>query len=68
MILIAGDFNTKIGKYQMIMNVQENPQLEKGITPGRELLDFCGINELFISNRSFDHPVRHMSLPKKDSQ
>ena len=59
LILIAGDFNAKIGKYRNDNECVGRFSTGKRNSSGQELIDFCGRNRLFISNSAFEHPVKH---------
>ena len=61
LILIGGDFNAKVGK-------RSNGEAclgrySRGIRndSGERLIDFCNMNNLFISNSGFKNPARHMT-------
>ena len=60
-ILIAGDFNSKVGKKIDGENCLGN--FSKGVRNdnGQRLVDFCIENKLFITNSSFKHPSRHIT-------
>ena len=60
-IFIAGDFNAKIGKSNV-----KNPSIGRFSrgrrnASGEELIDFCNIHNLFVSNSAFQHPARHIT-------
>ena len=71
LILIAGDFNAKVGKskdMEMCLG-----KYSRGIrnNSGQSLIDFCNIHQLFISNSAFKHPARHITTwenHKKDTK
>ena len=63
LVIVAGDFNAKIGKRDSD-NVEEcigrytNGKRNKS---GQELIDFCSTNDLFITNSAFEHSARHIT-------
>ena len=60
-VIIAGDFNSKIGT--RIEGENCCGHFSKGIRNenGQKLIDFCSENELFITNSAFKHPSRHIT-------
>ena len=64
-ILIGGDFNTKVGK-SLNSNSHQDPcigRYSKGKTnkSGQLLEDWCNIHNWFICNTAFLHPSRHIT-------
>ena len=60
LLLVAGDFNAKVGKTRGGSCLGSYSRGERN-TSGQILIDFCKIHNLFISNNSFKHPARHMT-------
>ena len=70
--LIAGDFNSKVGR-RVEDQLSSDGILECGDTclgrysrgrrneNGSALIDFCESNKLFIANSAFQHPARHQT-------
>ena len=61
-ILLAGDFNSKVGKN--LGNIDQClGQYSRGIRNenGQALVDFCNGNNLFITNSAFSHSARHQT-------
>ena len=61
-VLLAGDFNSKIGRN--VDNVDEClGQYSRGVRNqnGQALVDFCNRHRLFITNSAFKHPARHQT-------
>ena len=61
-IIIAGDFNAKIGKRQDEEEIclGSNSKGKRNIN-GQILIDFCTEQELLITNSIFKHPSRHIT-------
>ena len=61
LLLIAGDFNAIVGKCAQDTACLGN--YSRGIrnASGQNLVDFCNINNLFVSNTAFQHPARHIT-------
>ena len=61
-IIIAGDFNAKIGKRQDEEEIclGSNSKGKRNIN-GQTLIDFCTEQELLITNSIFKHPSRHIT-------
>ena len=60
LLLLAGDFNAKVG----ISKGEEclgSCSRGRRNASGQSLVDFCNIHNLFISNSSFKHPARHIT-------
>ena len=68
LLLIAGDFNSKIGKTTGTENCIGKYSKGARNTPGQHLIDFCELNELFITNSAFKHPSRHITTWEKSSK
>ena len=62
MVILAGDFNAKVGKRRHT-DINCLGKFSRGRTnnSGKTLIDFCSINHLFISNSAFQHPARHIT-------
>ena len=62
LMMIGGDFNAKIGKQpeddELCMGRFSRGKRNKA---GQQLVDFCNMNNLFISNSAFKHPARHIT-------
>ena len=57
-ILICGDFNGRVGKSateECIGSYARGSRNENG----QALVDFCTLNNLFIANTAFQHPMKH---------
>ena len=73
-LLIAGDFNAKIGKLQEGDAYTCVGKFSRGerTTNGQTLLELCEEKRLFVSNSAFNHPARHQTTwegqTKKDKQ
>eukprot|EP00794_Sanderia_malayensis_P021165 gene21165-23243_t len=61
LVLIASDFNAKIGKRSGIETCLGKYSRGKRNNSGQTLVDFCNIHDLFISNSAFQHPARHIT-------
>ena len=63
MLLIAGDWNAKIGKKPPNSNEACVGMYSRGErnNSGQNLINFCTMNELFITNSAFPHKARHIS-------
>ena len=65
-ILIAGDFNSKIGiapKKDDAIQTTCMGYHSRGIRNenGRALIDFCEMNNMYITNSRFKHPAKHQT-------
>ena len=62
MTILAGDFNAKVGKRKHT-DINCLGKFSRGRTnnSGKTPIDFCSINNLFISNSAFQHPARHIT-------
>ena len=62
MTILARDFNAKVGK-QRHTDISCSWKFSRGRTnnSGKNLIDFCSISHLFISNSAFQHPARHIT-------
>ena len=60
-ILIAGDFNAKVGKTKD--NETCLGKYSRGIrnNTGQSLIDFCNVNQLFVCNSAFKHRACHIT-------
>ena len=70
-ILIAGDFNAKVGKSKDSEICLGKYSRGTRNNTGQSLIDFCNIHQLFISNSAFKHPARHITTSenhKKDTK
>ena len=59
-LLLAGDFNSKVGISQGEACLGSFSRGRRN-TSGQALIDFCNIHNLFISNSSFKHPAKHIT-------
>ena len=59
LLIIAGDFNAKVGKTKGEQCLGSYSRGTRN-TSGQTLVDFCNVHNLFITNRSFKHPARHI--------
>lgn len=59
LVLIAGDFNAKVGKRSGNEECLGRYSRGKRNNSGQTLVDFCNIHNLFIS--AFQHPARHIT-------
>ena len=59
-IIICGDFNGRVGKSGSDECVGSHA---KGVRNenGQAMVDFCTLNNLFICNTAFQHPMRHIT-------
>ena len=60
LLLIAGDFNAKVGKKKNEPCLGKHSRGERN-NSGQTLVDFCILHDLFIANSSFKHPARHIT-------
>lgn len=58
-LIIAGDFNAKIGRRQDNEKCLGVHSKGKRNNNGEKLIEFCEETNLFITNSAFDHPSRH---------
>ena len=61
LVLIAGDFNAKVGKHSGNEACLGQYSRGKRNNSGQLLIDFCNIHDLFISKSAFQHPARHIT-------
>ena len=61
LVLIAGDFNAKVGKRYGSEVCLGRYSRGKRNNSGQVLIDFCNIHNLFICNSAFRHPARHIT-------
>lgn len=64
MIFLTGDWNAKVGKKtKKHVNDTCLGQYSRGIrnNSGQHLIDFCNINNLFITNSAFQHKAAHIT-------
>ena len=59
-IYIAGDFNAKVGASGNEDCVGKYSSGRRNMS-GQNLIEFCTINDLFITNTAFKHPARHIT-------
>ena len=61
--MIVGDFNSKVGKKEHEEEINCIGKFSRGRRniSGQHLINFCEINNLFISNSAFRHPARHIT-------
>ena len=61
LLLIAGDWNAKVGKSSA--GDKCIGKFSRGIrnSSGQHLIEFCSINDLFITNSAFQHPAKHIT-------
>ena len=58
-LIICGDFNSRVGKSgaeECVGSYVKGSRNENG----KALVDFCTLNNLFISNTAFEHPMKHI--------
>ena len=60
LLIIAGDFNAKVGKTKGEQCLGSYSRGTRN-TNGQTLVDFCNVHNLFITNSSFKHPARHIT-------
>ena len=62
LLFLAGDWNAKVGKSMNSSNTCLG-RYSRGRrnNNGQLLIDFCIINDLFITNSAFQHPARHIT-------
>ena len=60
-VIIAGDFNAKIGKKTGTETCMGNYSRGTRNQNGEDLVNFCEMNKLFICNSAFKHPARHIT-------
>ena len=60
-VIVAGDFNSKIGKRTGTETCMGKYSRGTRNQNGEDLVDFCEINKLFISNSAFKHPAKHIT-------
>ncbi|GFR78339.1 craniofacial development protein 2-like [Elysia marginata] len=60
-ILLAGDFNAKIGKQQQGETSVGKFSKGKRNCNGERLVEFCEEKRLFVTNSAFNHPSRHIT-------
>ncbi len=67
LVLLMGDFNTKIGRHQQGYEHAIGPHATAHITNdnGHMLISFCSVNGLIVGNNKFDHNRIHK---KQDGQ
>ena len=58
-VYIAGDFNAKVGENGNEECVGKYGRGRRNMS-GQNLIEFCTINDLFITNTAFKHPARHI--------
>ena len=61
LVIVAGDFNAKIGKRTGTESCMGRYSRGERNPNGQELVNFCEMNNLFISNSAFKHPARHIT-------
>ena len=64
MIFLTGDWNSKVGKKtRKDINDSCLGQFSRGIrnNNGQQLIDFCNMNNLFITNSAFQHKEAHIT-------
>ena len=61
LMIIAGDMNSKIGKAKKDEECCGNYSRGERNRSGSQLIDFCNIQDLFITNSAFPHPARHIT-------
>ena len=61
LLTIAGDFNAKVGKTKGEQCLGSYSRGTRN-TSGQTLVDFCDVHNLFITNSSFKHPARHITM------
>ncbi|MEE8289617.1 MAG: reverse transcriptase domain-containing protein [Nitrosomonadaceae bacterium] len=61
MFVITGDLNAKVGKYSGLEKCLGQFSRGRRNNSGETLVNFCDINDLYISNSSFNHPARHIT-------
>ena len=60
LLIIAGDFNAKVGKTKGEQCLGSYSRGTRN-TSGQTLVNFCNLHNLFITNSSFKHPARHIT-------
>ena len=58
---VAGDFNAKVGRQMNEETCVGKHSKGERNQSGQLLTDFCERSELYLSNTSFQHPVRHIT-------
>ena len=69
-IYIAGDFNAKVGANGKEDCIGRYSRGRRNMS-GQNFIEFCTINDLFITNTAFKHPARHITTwcgNRKDSR
>ena len=61
MVVLAGDFNSKVGSRQKEDICVGNFSKGKRNKNGEALVSFCEANGIFIMNSNFQHPSRHQT-------
>ena len=61
LLIIAGDFNSKIGKATDIEQCMGKYSRNRRNNNGEHLIQFCELNNLFISNTAFRHRAKHIT-------
>ena len=61
LLIIAGDMNSKIGKAKEDEDCCGNYSRGERNKSGNQLIDFCTMQDLFITNTAFPHPARHIT-------
>ena len=62
-VIVAGDFNSKIGKHTGTETCMGTNSRGTRNQNGETLVNFCEMNKLFICNSAFEHPLRNISQP-----
>ena len=60
-ILVAGDFNAKVGKKKADEECLGNYSCVVRNNSGEQLTNFCTTNNLFVTNTAFKHRARHIT-------